>query len=54
MQKEEKVEYSVFSIRIPSELKNELEKEAKIRRRSRNFIVEEKLTKAYEKNSKKK
>ena len=54
MQKEEKVEYSVFSIRIPTELKESLEREAKRRRRSRNFIVEEKLAKAYEKSSKKK
>lgn len=53
MQNEEKIEYSVFSIRIPTELKESLEREAKRRKRSRNFIVEEKLTKAYEKNSKK-
>ena len=49
---EKKVENKTYTMRIPITLYEKLEKEAERRKRSVNFIVNEKLEKAY-KSSKK-
>ena len=46
----EKVESKTYTMRIPKTLYEKLEKEAERRKRSVNFIVNEKLEKAYKSN----
>ena len=43
----EKIESKTYTMRIPKTLYEKLEKEAERRKRSINFIVNEKLEKAY-------
>jgi predicted HicB family RNase H-like nuclease len=47
---ENKVINKTYTMRIPVELYEKLEKEAERRKRSVNFIVNEKLEKAYKNN----
>ena len=49
---EKKVENKTYTMRIPKTLYEKLEKEAERRKRSVNFIVNEKLEKAYKSNKK--
>ena len=49
---EKKVENKTYTMRIPITLYEKLEKEAERRKRSVNFIVNEKLEKAYKSNKK--
>ena len=49
---EKKVENKTYTMRIPITLYEKLEKEAERRKRSVNFIVNEKLEKAYKNNKK--
>ena len=47
---ENKIKNKTYTMRIPVELYEKLEKEAERRKRSVNFIVNEKLEKAYKSN----
>ena len=49
---ENKPKNKTYTMRIPIELYEKLEKEAERRKRSVNFIVNEKLEKAYKSNKK--
>ena len=49
---EKKVKNKTYTMRIPITLYEKLEKEAERRKRSVNFIVNEKLEKAYKSNKK--
>ena len=49
---EKKAENKTYTMRIPITLYEKLEKEAERRKRSVNFIVNEKLEKAYRSNKK--